>query len=122
MDAVLCVFNLRDFRVIMFYPLGRVVATIPIIMLLVRGQKTILLLEGMRHLLMVYAINGDLPRACYFIVSKNRLWRLPRSWSAVCHIYALSALDTILNAAVIFYIWWTRSESRRSFNFTKIQS
>lgn len=119
---------LRDFRVLVFYPIGQVLAYVQNYLAPRAFSEEYMLAGGYETA--AYGLLPIISGACLaFAILMYRKSRLLAASTFLVNAAALIAIGAprssaalaVLNAGVIFYIWCTRSESRRSFNLTKMR-
>lgn len=117
---------LRDFRAIMFYPMGKVLAGVQNYLAPRSFSEGYMQAGGYEAV--SYGLMPIITASCLAVAlllyRKSRLWAVVMFLSAACAILALGAPRsaagiTILNAGTIFYIWWTRSRGRKIYHLTK---
>ena len=117
---------MRDFRAIMLFPIGKILAAIQNYLAPRSFSEGYMAAGGYE------AISyGVLPIVSAIILALAvLLYRKSRLWAVVAFLGSATILLVIgaprsaaamamLNAAIIFYIWWTRSAGRRSFHLSK---
>ena len=117
---------LRDFRALMFYPLGQVLANVQ--NYLAPRSYNADYLQGGGYEATAYGLVPLVASVCLafaiLMYRRGRLWSVVSFLALAAILLAIgaprsSAALSIANAGIIFYIWWTRSDGRRSFHLTK---
>lgn len=117
---------LRDFRVLIFYPLGQVLANVQ--NYLAPRAFTEDYMQSGGYEAIAYGVSPIVVSLCLaFAVGmyrKGRLWAVAAFLANAAALLLIgaprsSAAIMIINAGIIFYIWWTRSKGKRSFRLTK---
>ncbi len=117
---------LRDFRALIFYPLGKVLAGLQNYLAprsFSEGYMQSGGYETVAYGLMPIA-TGVCVAFAVLMYRKSRLWGVIAFLANATTLLAIgaprsAAALSILNAGIIFYIWWTRSKGQRSFRLTK---
>ena len=117
---------LRDFRVLIFYPLGQVLANVQNYLAPRSFNAEYVQAGGYEAVAYgILPIVGSVSLAFgVFMYQKSRLWAVIAFLATASILLAIeaprsSAAVSILNAGIIFYIWWTRSKGHNSFHLTK---
>jgi hypothetical protein len=117
---------LRDFRALIFYPLGKVLASLQ--NYLAPRAFSEGYMEAGGYETVAYGLMPIATALCVafavLMYQRSRLWAVIAFLSNATTLLAIgaprsAAAISILNAGVIFYIWWTRSKGRRSFHLSK---
>jgi len=117
---------LRDFRALIFYPLGLVLANVQ--NYLAPRAFSAEYIQAGGYEAVAYGVTPVVTSLCLafavLMYRKGRLWGVVAFLANATVLLAIGAPRSaaalmILNAGIIFYIWWTRSTGRRSFHLTK---
>lgn len=117
---------LRDFRAIILYPVGQVLANVQ--NYLAPRSFSIEHMEAGGYQAAAFGMVPIVSSVCLVLAvwmyRKGRLWAVV-AFSVNALVLMLigaprsSAAMAILNGGIVFYIWWTRSGGRRSFHLTR---
>lgn len=117
---------LRDFRAIIFYPIGQVLASLQNYFAPRSFSEGYMQAGGYEAV--AFGMEPIVSSLCLvfavLMYRKNRLWAVIAFLGNAAGLLAIgaprsAAAIAILNAGIVFYIWWTRSKGRRSFHLTK---
>lgn len=116
---------LRDYRLIIFYPLGNVLASVQ--NYLAPQSFNFDYIESGGYEAVAYGVLPVVSSICLAIAvlmyQKSRLWALLAFVTNATILAAIGAPRSataiaIFNAGIIFYIWWTRSARRKTYQLT----
>jgi hypothetical protein len=117
---------LRDFRAIIFYPVGQVLANVQNYLAPRSFNAEYMQAGGYEAVAfgMVPIVSSVCLVFAVLMYRKGRLWAVLAFLTNAIAFLLLgaprsSAALSILNAGIIFYIWWTRSKGRGLFHLTK---
>jgi hypothetical protein len=117
---------LRDFRAIIFLPLGKVLANVQ--NYVAPRSFTEGYMQAGGYEAVAYGMVPIVSSLCLvfavLMYRKSRLWAVIAFLATASMLLVIgaprsSAALSILNAGIIFYIWWTSSKGGRSFHLTK---
>lgn len=117
---------MRDFRALIFYPLGQVLATVQ--NYLAPRSFNAEYMQAGGYEAVAFGVMPIISSVC--LVFAVLMYRKSRLWAVVAFLATATALLvigaprssaalSILNTGIIFYIWWTRSGARRSYRLSK---